>query len=58
MPDLVITKIRREGIGVAIGKDQGADRVAQTARDEQGHGARAKLSVDGSYQENNDPAHQ
>ena len=58
MPDLVIAKIRREGIRFAVGKDQCADRVEETARNEQGHGARTKLSVDGSYQENNDPAHQ
>ena len=58
MPDLVVAKMRREGIGFAVGKDQCADRIAETTRNEQGHGARTKLSVNGTDQENNDPAHQ
>ena len=58
MPDLVVAKVRWEGIGFAVGKDQGADGVAETACNEQGHRAGTQLSVDGTDQENNDPAHQ
>ena len=54
----MVTKMRQEWIGFAIGKDQGADGLAETACNEQGHRAGTQLSVDGTDQENNDPAHQ
>ena len=40
MPDLVIAKIRREGIRFAVRKDQRANGVEEFAGDEQGQGAR------------------
>ena len=54
----MVAKIRRERIWFPIGKDQRANGVEQPACDEQRHGACAKLVVDGTDQEDDDPAHE
>ena len=54
----MVAEIWWEGIRFAVRKDQRADGVEESTRDEQGHGSRVKLSVDGTDQENNDPTHQ
>ena len=54
----MVAKIRWKWIRLPVRKDQRAESIEETARDKQGHGSRAELPVDGSYQENNDPAHQ
>ena len=54
----MVAKIWREGVGLAVRKDQRADRVAQSACNEQGHGSRTQFSGDRADEENNDPAHQ
>lgn len=54
----MVAKIRREGIRFSVAKDQCADRVEESACDEQGHGSHAKLMIDGANQEDDDPAHE
>ena len=58
MPDLVIAKIWREWIRFPVRKDQCANRVEESACDQQGDGSHAELSINGADQKNNDPAHQ
>ena len=54
----MVAKIRWEWIRLPVCKDQCADGVEESARDKQGYGSHAELTVDGTDQENNDPAHQ
>ena len=58
MPDLMVSKMRREWIRLPVRKDQRPDGVAQSARNEQGDGPHAKLGINGTDQKNDDPAHQ
>ena len=58
MPDLVIAKIGWKRIWFSVGKDNRADRVGESARNEQGHGSRAELVVDGADEKDDDPAHE
>jgi len=54
----MVAKIRRKRIRFSAPEDQRADSVAESAREKQGHGFRAELFIDGTDQENDDPAHQ
>ena len=54
----MIAKIRREWIWFPVRKDQCADSVEESARDEQGDGSHAKLGINGTDQKNDDPSHQ
>ena len=54
----MIAEIRWEWIWLLIRKDQCADGVEQSARNEQGDGSHTELVVNGTDQKNNDPAHQ
>ena len=58
VPDLMVAKMRRERIRLPAPEDHRADRVAESAREKQGHGFRAELFIDGTDQKNDDPAHQ
>ena len=58
MPDLMVAKIRREWIRFPVRKDQRADGVEESSRDQQGDGSHAELTINRPDQKNNDPAHQ
>lgn len=54
----MVAKMRWERVGFAISKAQRTHRVEKSARDKQGYGACAKLVIDGTDQEDDDPAHE
>lgn len=58
MPDLVISKIRRERIGLANCKADRANGIAQSARDHEDNGIHAELSIGGLNEKDHDPAHE
>ena len=58
MPDFMVAKIRWEWIWRSVRKDQRADRVEESACDEQCDGSHSKLSINGTDQKDDDPAHE
>ena len=57
MPDLMTTKMRREGIRFFVRHDQGADGIRESACDEQQDGFHTELVINGNDQKDNDPTH-
>ena len=57
MPYLMGAEIWREWIWFPIPKNQCADSIEKSTRDEQGDRSHAKLSIDGTDQKNDDPPH-
>ena len=58
VPNLVISKIRRERIGLANCKADRANGIAQSARDHEDNGIHAELSIGGLNEKDHDPAHE
>lgn len=58
VPDLVISKIWREGIGLSEREDQGAHSVEQASSHQEQDRVQPEAVVDRSDQEDDDPSHQ
>ena len=58
MPDLMAAKMGRKWIWFPNRKNECADSVEESAREEQGAGFHSKLVINGTDQKNDDPPHQ